>query len=130
MSINLEHNIKSDLQLQTLYVDSYNFKFLGSPKGEVEVNVNFNVEDTFADDILTISLSSYIMARDRFELNVTLVGQFVLDAGMVDKLKANAVAVMFPYLRSQVTLLTTQPNIFPIVLPTININKLLQYHKK
>lgn len=130
MSINLEHNIKSDLQLQTLYVDSYNFKFLGSPKGEIEVNVNFNVEDTFADDILTISLSSYIMARDRFELNVTLVGQFVLDAGMVDKLKANAVAVMFPYLRSQVTLLTTQPNISPIVLPTININKLLQYHRK
>lgn len=130
MSINLEHNIKSDLQLQTIYVDSYNFKFLGSPKGEVEVNVNFNVEDTFADDILTISLSSYIMARDRFDLNVTLVGQFVLDAGMVDKLKANAVAVMFPYLRSQVTLLTTQPNIFPIVLPTININKLLQYHRK
>lgn len=130
MSINLEHNIKSDLQLQTLYVDSYNFNFLGSSKGEIEVNVNFNVEDTFADDILTISLSSYIMARDSFELNVTLVGQFVLDAGMIDKLKANAVAVMFPYLRSQVTLLTTQPNILPIVLPTININKLLQYHRK
>lgn len=130
MSINLEHNIKSDLQLQTLYVDSYNFKFLGSSKGEVEVNVNFNVEDTFANDILTISLSSYIMAKDSFELNVTLVGQFVLDAGMVDKLKANAVAVMFPYLRSQVTLLTTQPNILPIVLPTININKLLQYHRE
>ncbi len=130
MSINLEHNIKSDLQLQTLYVDSYNFNFLGSPKGEIEVNVKFNVEDTFADDILTISLSSYIMARDSFDLNVTLVGQFVLDAGMVDKLKANAVAVMFPYLRSQVTLLTTQPNISPIVLPTININKLLQYHRK
>ena len=70
------------------------------------------------------------MARDSFDLNVTLVGQFVLDAGMVDKLKANAVAVMFPYLRSQVTLLTTQPNILPIVLPTININKLLQYHRK
>ena len=130
MSINLEHNIKSDLQLQTLYVDSYNFNFSGSPKGEIEVNVKFNVEDTFADDILTISLSSYIMARDSFDLNVTLVGQFVLDAGMVDKLKANAVAVMFPYLRSQVTLLTTQPNILPIVLPTININKLLQYHRK
>lgn len=32
----------------------------------------------------------------------------------------NAVAIMFPFIRSQVTLLTTQPGMSPIVLPPIN----------
>jgi preprotein translocase subunit SecB len=33
---------------------------------------------------------------------------------------------MFPYLRSQVTLMTTQPNITPVIIPPININSFLK----
>lgn len=33
---------------------------------------------------------------------------------------------MFPYLRSQITLMTTQPNIAPVVIPPININSFLK----
>ena len=32
---------------------------------------------------------------------------------------------MFPYLRSEVTLLTSQPGMVPIVLPPLNINNLM-----
>lgn len=38
-------------------------------------------------------------------------------------IKSNTVAIMFPYIRSQVTLLTTQPGMIPIVLPPINTTK-------
>lgn len=38
----------------------------------------------------------------------------------------NTVAILFPYLRSQVTLMTAQPNIEPVVIPAININALLK----
>ena len=38
----------------------------------------------------------------------------------------NAVAILFPYLRSQVTRMTAQPDIEPVVIPAININALLK----
>lgn len=39
-------------------------------------------------------------------------------------LKKNTVAILFPYLRSQICLVTTQPNNVPITIPPININAL------
>ena len=40
---------------------------------------------------------------------------------LIDK---NAVAILMPYLRSEVTLLTAQPDTDSVVLPAFNINKL------
>ena len=40
--------------------------------------------------------------------------------------KENGVAILFPYLRSELTLLTTQPGFQPIVLPAVNIAKMFQ----
>lgn len=33
----------------------------------------------------------------------------------------NAVAIMMPYVRSQVTILTSQPNLKPVILPIFNV---------
>lgn len=38
-------------------------------------------------------------------------------------INANTVAIMFPFIRSQVTLLTSQPGMTPIVLSAINTQK-------
>mgnify|MGYP000369374315 FL=1 len=38
----------------------------------------------------------------------------------------NTMSILFPYLRAQVTLMTAQPDIEPVVIPAININALLQ----
>ena len=52
---------------------------------------------------------------------------FVYEAETYEKeesiIKTNTVAIMFPFIRSQVTLLTTQPGMTPIVLPPINTTK-------
>ncbi|MDE6504883.1 MAG: protein-export chaperone SecB [Clostridia bacterium] len=45
-----------------------------------------------------------------------------------DILKKNTVAIMFPFIRSQVSLLTTQPGMSPILLQPIDVNALL--HKE
>ena len=39
-------------------------------------------------------------------------------------INTNTVAIMFPFIRSQVTLLTSQPGMIPIILPAINTQKL------
>ena len=38
----------------------------------------------------------------------------------------NAVAILFPYVRSQITLLTSQPEVDSIVLPPVNIAKMVE----
>ena len=40
--------------------------------------------------------------------------------------KANTVAIIFPFIRSQISLLTTQPGMKPIIMPPININSIIQ----
>lgn len=40
-------------------------------------------------------------------------------------IKKNAVAILFPYVRSELTLLTAQPDTDPIVLPPFNINAMI-----
>ena len=41
-------------------------------------------------------------------------------------IRQNAVAILFPYLRSQVSLLTTQPGVEPVILPPLNIAKMVE----
>ena len=35
-------------------------------------------------------------------------------------------AILLPYLRAQITIMTSQPDVEPVVLPAININALLK----
>lgn len=46
----------------------------------------------------------------------------ILDSPLI---KQNTVAIMFPFIRSEITLLTSQPGMPPVVIPPLNINKLL-----
>ena len=43
-----------------------------------------------------------------------------------DLINKNAVAILMPYLRSELTLLTAQPDTDSVVLPPFNINKMLE----
>ena len=54
----------------------------------------------------------------------------VKDTGIIENIREGGeeneeytVAIMFPFIRSQITLLTTQPGMTPIVLPPINTTK-------
>ena len=50
-----------------------------------------------------------------------------LENQMVDALiEKNTVAILMPYLRSELTLLTAQPDTDSVVLPPFNINKMLE----
>ena len=43
-----------------------------------------------------------------------------------DLINKNAVAILMPYLRSELTLLTAQPDTDSVVLPPFNINKMFE----
>ena len=68
----------------------------------------------------------------RMELNIEIVGIFTSDYDEqdVDLIKSiiqdNTTAILFPYLRSQISLVTTQPEISPIMLPPMNIAEMFK----
>lgn len=39
----------------------------------------------------------------------------------MDMLEKNTIAIIFPYIRSYISIITTQPGMPPIVLPAMNI---------
>lgn len=75
--------------------------------------------------------SSIKNKTESVHINLDTVGVFTVDdegisAELGDHLiKVNTVAIMFPFIRSQISLLTTQPGFKPVLLPPININALI-----
>ena len=74
--------------------------------------------------VLTLTIS-----KEKADLNVKVVAaaRFAMNNEDIDLVRSimdtNTVAIMFPFIRSQVSLLTTQPGMTPIVLPPINTAK-------
>lgn len=48
----------------------------------------------------------------------------------MDILEKNTIAIMFPYVRSYISIMTTQPGMNPIVLPAMNIVAMVNDQKK
>lgn len=128
MNISVENNIQSVLKLKEIYFKKIEFEQYSGTKYDGEVKVSFALKEKCKKDTLEIEIHFTIVGEIAFKLEGELCGIFGIDKIAdisIEKLKTNAIAIMFPYLRSQVTLLTTQPTMIPIVLPPININKLI-----
>lgn len=128
MKININKDAQSTLTLKSICIDKFNFNRLGVQRAGAELNVKFLAQDLYNQEKeeLTINLISNLKCDEMFDLNIEVVGVFGVSEKDFEQLKPNAVAIMFPFLRSQISLLTTQPDMIPVVLPAININKLLK----
>lgn len=83
-------------------------------------------------DNYTVTLTLKITSNDNpgFYILIRIVGDFEVcncedEMFKNDLIKKNTVSIMFPYVRSELTLLTTHPGFSPIQLPPINVNKLI-----
>lgn len=94
-----------------------------APKMTISVSVSAE-----GDDMFTVVMSLKIREEKTYQLSCSLTGVFEVDGGLNQEnvfLQDNAVAIMFPYLRSQITLLTSQPGVDPVIIPALNIKKIL-----
>ena len=122
------------LQMLNLYFTHYSFD-KKRIDGEVKLNTNFAINYLKAEDDNQIQvIIDTKICDDNNLLDITLqtVGEFKLvkksgdenfDKGIMTK---NTVAIMFPYIRSQISLMTTQPGMAPILLPPINVDALVE----
>lgn len=124
------NKIKSDLTMKNFYFKECSIKRTGNAgevyDGEMTADIQKNIE-SLGNHTYEVELTLTI---DRADLSVLVIAnaQFAYDAGTDDGreqniVNNNTVAIMFPFIRSQVSLLTTQPGMIPIVLPAINTAK-------
>ena len=126
------NSITSVLKLKTIVFDKIEFHRKGfknsiDPKFTISVQIGKNKTDGYK-----VTLTIEADKEKEYELSISLSGLFSIenDNSLTDDIKQdlinkNAVAILMPYLRSELTLLTSQPNMDSIVLPPLNINKLM-----
>ncbi len=124
---------ESVLKLEKLLFDNINFKRKGFKNGnkiELKLQVQISHEP---NDVYRIGLTFIGEKRDEYSLEIALSGYFSFEGNeeipediRTNLLNKNAVTILMPYLRSQVSLLTAQPEVDCIILPPFNINKMME----
>lgn len=129
-------NGNSVLQLERIIVEDLSFKRFSSEITKIQNNseVSFSKQLHQIDESLyKVTVSVCINSDDLCSINITMSGFFKLqEESALGKrlLTTNAIAILFPYIRSQLTLLTSQPGFNPVVLPIMNINALFTDENK
>lgn len=118
--------MKSNLKMKDLYFSSCSVtRECKVENGECKADLQRNIKKT-KDHEYDVELTLLV---EKSDLSVSVVTrahfQFEGDTYEMEEsiVNTNTVAIMFPFIRSQVTLLTTQPGMTPIVLPPINTTK-------
>ncbi len=122
---------QSVLKMENLYFDEikYNRDISVDIDEEYQYRFERNINQTDSSHYI-VSLKCFIKTSNNESVNleIRVTGWFCCDEKDENTrdtlIRKNAVAIIFPYLRSQISLVTTQPNMCPIMLPTMNINAL------
>ena len=120
---------ESVLKLKRIYFNELNFSRKDVEKSNIDVNVE-KKQSTDNEYEITLNLS-IANIEEKYTVNVSIVGvfEFSENADEVTKniiIEKNTISILFPYVRSQVTLLTSQPDIKPMIIPPLNINNLIK----
>ena len=126
------------LQMNELYFSKYDF-IQTREDNDTEYETSFQIEYAVNNqDASKFRIKINTRVKNKTEsvlLNLETIGVFTVDKEGVNDdigdhlIKVNTVAIMFPFIRSQISLLTTQPGLEPILLPPININALMDSEK-
>lgn len=125
-----QKDIGSDLIMEKLVCDRLSFERDGFRQEGVETKINFSYavnKDGDGEYRGTFVLTA--IRENEYAASVQLTGYFSIDENNASKdslLEKNGMAIIFPYARAQMTLLTSQPEIDPVVLPIVNINKIME----
>lgn len=126
------NKINSALIMQKLVFDKIFFERKGFKKDN-ELTFELQVQIGQSEDgDYKVTLTIKGEKAEEYLFEVSLSGFFEIDNAealedkkMQDLINKNAVAILMPYLRSEVTLLTAQPDTDSVVLPPFNINKMM-----
>ena len=127
-------SIKSVLKLNKIVFDKMEFIRLGFRNDkELKLEIQSNVSQRQETEIYRVTLLLKGKKPEEYTLEISLSGYFSIESEdkLAEDLKntlvtKNSVAILMPYLISQLSLLTAQPEVECVVLPPFNINNMLE----
>lgn len=127
-------SIESVLKLNKIVFEKIEFQRLGFQNDSgFELEIQSNISQRQDTEIYIVTLILNGKKPEEYTLEIRLSGFFSIEADgeLTDDLKntlvtKNSVAILMPYLRSEVSLLTAQPETECVVLPVFNINNILE----
>ena len=117
------NNSLSDLRMDWFYFDQCSVKRgqnIADGQYQMDLNRQINKVEAHSYELTLVfsiekeDLSIRVSAKAKFTY---LSDDCTNERTIIEK---NTVAIMFPFIRSEVTLLTSQPGMTPIVLPPVN----------
>lgn len=129
----MEQSIKSDLVLHKMVFDRLTFSRKGF-KNDSPFSYTFTIKygKTSNDkDVVTLILNGEKDGEYEVELSLTGFFSFNKESRLSESdkqkiMEVNTITLLMPYVRTELTILTSQPDIEPVILPPINIMKLLE----
>lgn len=134
MKINLDN--ESSIKMLDFYFSEIKFNNNKRTPETTNIKCQNRVEYHFDETdktLVTVKLNTELNSdNNSISLSVSAVGVFSIPLEIEARdciCKTNTVAIMFPFVRSEITLITAQPGLMPIMLPPIDINKLVKDQK-
>jgi len=120
-------DIKSNLQMKNFCFSKFSFvRDKVIKNGELNADIKKNIIPIGKHEYNVILTTT--IEKDDMNIELVAEAQFLYESEDYSReesiINTNTVAIMFPFVRSQVTLLTSQPGMTPIILPPINTQKL------
>lgn len=130
--MNIKTDYESPLVLKNIIITEGHFKRNEDSleNQELKVGVSHDVELLSEREYkITLELN---VADPEEKLSVFVKGMAIFETKQENQMliERNTLAIMFPYFRSYVSTLTTQPGMTPIVLPAMNIMTMLAQKEK
>lgn len=127
---------ESQLKMLGLFFSKFDFR-LDGPLDENTLKNSITItHSNKVDDPNQVRIQIDLKLEDDaglFELYLQTLGFFQLENSenlsedlAKSILEKNTVAIMLPFIRSQISLLTTQPGMTPIMLPPVDVNALMK----
>ncbi len=118
---------RSVLIMKNLYFEKISFERDENIPNELRTNFNTDIK-TDGNEV-KVKLFCSVRTDAKVYIDITLVGIFEnneADEKLREDINTiNTVAIMFPYLRTEMSLVTAQPNFPTIDLPIVNIAELI-----
>lgn len=126
--------VQSVLKIEPVVFDDLSFHREGFEKANAKTSLSISRQvQKIADGQYRVTVQATAERKEVYVAKVQISGFCSIDESLENKdilLNSNAVAILFAYVRSQLTLLTAQPGTEPIVLPVVNIAKMLEESEK
>jgi len=127
----MDKDFFSKMELVYIAFDELSFIRHGQ-KNDNEVKGSFIIETSVSEDekLYKVTVKAKALKESEYDLLVTISGIFtfaddVTDDAKDELLNKNAVAILMPYVRSEIAILTAQPDTDSITLPIFDITKMM-----